>query len=116
MIQPKIKIYIINLKKDSDRKNHIINQLEKQNIFDYEIIEAVDGNILTKEELNSKVFKDKKGLNYWNTKMSPSQIGCALSHIKIYKKLLKSENNYCLILEDDAIFNQNLTNDLNEFI
>jgi glycosyl transferase family 25 len=36
--------------------------------------------------------------------MSPSQIGCALSHIKIYKKFIKTDYNFALVLEDDAIF------------
>ena len=45
-----------------------------------------------------------------------SQIGCALSHIKIYKDFIKSKKSYALILEDDAIFLKNFTIDLQSFI
>ena len=112
----KFIIYVINLKKDKKRKKHIINELKKQNINNYELIEAINGNKFSTKELNLHKFTNKKDLNYWNTKMSPSQIGCALSHIKIYKNFLKSKFDFAFILEDDAKFVHNFTIDLKEFI
>ncbi len=112
----KFKIFIVNLKKDKNRKKNIINELKKQNIKNYEIINAVNGNELKKKEIISNTFKNKKGINPWNTKMSPSQIGCALSHIKIYRKFIKTKYSYALILEDDAIFLKNLDKKLKNFI
>ena len=79
----KYKVYVINLKKDKNRKKHIINELKNQRIKNYEIIDAVNGNALSLKELRSKTYKNKYNKNPWNTKMSPGQIGCALSHIKI---------------------------------
>lgn len=116
MIIEKFIIYVVNLKKDKERKEHIINELKKQNIKNYEIIEAINGNKFSTKQLEIHKFKNKKGLNNWNTKMSPSQIGCALSHIKIYKKFLKSKYNYAFILEDDAKFINNFTKNLQKFI
>lgn len=116
MLIENFKIYVVNLKKNKNRKKHIINEFKKQNIKNYEIVDAIDGNKFSIKELNSKKFKNKKGINYWNTKMSPSQIGCALSHIKIYQKLLASKHEVSLILEDDAIFVNNFTNKLKKFI
>jgi glycosyl transferase, family 25 len=116
MIIEKFIIYVVNLKKDIKRKKHIINELKRQNINNYELIEAVNGNKFSTQELSLHKFTNKKGYNCWNTKMSPSQIGCALSHIKIYKKFLKSNYDFALILEDDAKFINNLTIDLKNFI
>ena len=112
----KFIVYIINLKKDEERKKNILRQVKKQKIKNYELIAAVDGNNLTEEELNLLTYKNKKSINPWNTKMSPSQIGCALSHIKIYRKLIKSNYDFALILEDDAYFLRDLTEKLQNFI
>ena len=110
------KIYIVNLKHDIERKKNIINEIEKQNIKNYEIIEAVAGNELNEFELDTHTFKNKKNINPWNSKMSPSQIGCALSHIKIYKKFIDTEFKLALILEDDAIFLKNFKTTIKNLI
>lgn len=110
------KIYIVNLKKDEKRRENIIREVKKQNLANYEIVDAVDGNELNQNELNNATFKNKRHLNPWNSKMSPSQIGCALSHIKIYEKFIKTEFEVALILEDDAIFVRDFTNNLKQLI
>ena len=112
----KFKIYVVNLKNDLDRRKNIINEIEKQNIKNYEIIDAINGNELSEQELNNLSYKDKNLINPWNIKMSPSQVGCALSHIKIYKKFIKTDHNYALILEDDAVFIKSFNEDLKKLI
>ena len=112
----KFKIYIVNLKKDKNRRENIIREVNKQNLNNYEIIDAVDGNKLSQNELDIATFKNKKNLNPWNSKMSPSQIGCALSHIKVYEKFIKTEFELALILEDDAIFIRDFNNNLKQLI
>ena len=116
MTLEKFKIFVINLKKDEDRKKHIINELKKQEIINYEIINAIDGNKLNHQEIMLNTFGNKMSKNPWNTKMSPSQIGCALSHIKIYQKFIETEYKFALILEDDAVFVNNLNETLINFI
>lgn len=110
------KIYIVNLKKDEKRRENIIREVKKQNLANYEIVDAVDGNELNQNELNNATFKNKRHFNPWNSKMSPSQIGCALSHIKIYEKFIKTEFEVALILEDDAIFVRDFNNNLKQLI
>lgn len=116
MVLEKFKIFIINLKKDKKRRTHIINQLTEQKINNYEIIDAVNGKEFDKKEIKKNTFTNKMGINPWNSKMSFSQIGCALSHIKIYKKFIETDYDYALILEDDAIFIENFHNKLINFI
>jgi len=116
MILEKFKIFIINLKKDKERRTQIIDQLTRQKINNYEIIDAVNGNEFDENEIKKNTFTNKMGINPWNTKMSPSQIGCALSHIKIYKKFIKTNYDYALILEDDAIFIESFNDKLINFI
>ena len=112
----KFKIYVVNLKKDKDRRKNIIIEIKKQNIKNYEIIDAINGNELNNKELDNASYKNKNLINPWNTKMSPSQVGCALSHIKIYKKFIQTDYNLALILEDDAFFVQNFGEELKKII
>ena len=116
MMLKKYKIYIINLKRCKKRKKHIIEELKKQKITNYEIVDAIDGNALPPKELKSKTYKNTYNKNPWNIKMSPGQIGCALSHIKVYKIFLETSFKIALILEDDAIFIGNFRNNLEKFI
>ena len=97
-------------------EKNIINEIEKQNIKNYEIIDAVAGDELNKNELDSLTFKNKNNINPWNSKMSPSQIGCALSHIKIYKKFINTNSELAFILEDDAIFLEDFGNKIKNLI
>ena len=110
------KVYIINLQKDKNRKKNILNELKKQNLKNYKFISAVNGNKLKKKEINSLISKEKNFINPINTNMSKSEIGCSLSHIKIYKEIVKSDIDYALILEDDAFFLNKFTKNLKKFI
>jgi GR25 family glycosyltransferase involved in LPS biosynthesis len=87
------KIKIINLKKRTDRKEKMILQLKDCN---YEFFEAVDGNeLIGSEEL--KLLFENNDFNY-----RKGVIGCALTHITLWKQLAESENDYYIILEDDV--------------
>mgnify|MGYP001242697076 FL=1 len=112
----KFKIFIVNLKKDKNRKQSILNELKKQHLENFEIIEAFDGYNIKKNRLNLLTSKDEKFLNPNNTNMNSQEICCALSHIKIYKKIIKYNLEYALILEDDAVFVDNFSNNLKKFI
>ena len=110
------KVFVVNLDKDKERLKNIIIELKKQKLKNYEIIKAVEGDKFTDTRINFLVSKNKNFLNPSNTKMSRSEIGCALSHIKIYKKILKTNLDYALILEDDAVFLNDFSENLEKFI
>lgn len=102
-----MKIFVINLKKDTKRLELILDQFKKLNITNFEIVEAVYGKDLTQEELNLKY--ESKSASRIVRELSPPEIGCALSHIKVYHKIIK-ENKRCLILEDDVIISDTFKN------
>lgn len=104
--------YFINLEKDLEKRADIITLSE--NLFkDYEIINAINGNALTKVELN-EVYSEKKTLEYFNRPLTKGEVGCALSHIKIYKKILNQELPFALICEDDILFSEDLDEVINK--
>ena len=110
------QVYIVNLKQSTERRKSILIELKKQKINNFKFIDAVDGKKISKNDLAKYVFDNEKKYNSWGQKLTLSQIGCALSHIKIYKDFIKSKKSYALILEDDAIFLKNFTIDLQNFI
>jgi len=98
------KIFIINLDKDIERLEKSYEQLNFYNIKNYERYPAIYGNNLNKDELN-----------YYSTDIgkiiaSKSMIGCGISHINIWKNIIKEKINKCLILEDDFILCDNFIN------
>lgn len=95
-----MKIFIVNLKKSVERRLKMEAQLNALGLS-AEFIEAVDGRLMSEDERRS-VTAD---VNY---AFLPGEIGCALSHQKIYKKMADDELDMALILEDDVAINSDL--------
>ena len=96
------KIFIINLETECKKQNEMKEKLLQANIADYEFVKAVDGrNELNKYEFNliSNWYDIKK-----QRKITVGEIGCALSHYFIWKKMVDNNIQRALILEDDVLF------------
>jgi len=91
-----LPIKIINLEHRTDRKESTIKELEKHNVTNYEFIKAVDGKKLESSLELKKLFEGNKFNNRRGV------IGCALSHLNLWKELVDdSKNYYYIIMEDD---------------
>lgn len=95
----KLHIFVINLKRRPDRKALIETRLNNLGIQNFEIIEAVDGKELP-EDL-SEVYNEDSAIQI-QRRLKKSEIACALSHLKIAKKIIDENLDYAIILEDDA--------------
>ena len=95
-----MKVYIINLDRNTNRLEKCSKQLDLIGI-EYERFSAVDGRKIKPEEF-SKCYNDKTARRLLGKSMTPGEIGCALSHIGIYKKIVAENIPFALILEDDA--------------
>lgn len=98
-----MRTYLINLDKDKERLVKADLQLKKANIK-YERFSAIYAKLLSKKELDVAV----NYFRWWcciGRKILPGEIGCALSHYKIYKKMISEGVLYTCILEDDVIVN-----------
>lgn len=91
----KVAIFIINLPASTDRRDFMQSQLASIS-KEFTIIEAVDGSKFDNADLSTV----KKKVSYAITK---GEVGCALSHLKAYEALVKSDYDMALILEDDVI-------------
>ena len=97
-------VYIINLNQDKDRKTWVKKELNRVGIDNYIFISAVDGSTLPQNDLDYYNSENK----FW-PKMSPGQVGCSMSHVKLYKDFLKTKYDYALVLEDDVLFKNNFS-------
>lgn len=93
------------MKKHAKRKEYIQNALTKTNIQNYVFFDAVDGEV-DLHKYNFNVIED------WydkikRRKMTVSEIGCALSHYKIWETIVTEKIDKALILEDDVVFLEN---------
>ena len=94
-------IYVINLKSNKKRLRRIKKNFDKYNLS-FNIFEAVNGKKLdhkTIEQYTTKICR--------NFLCNKSMIGCAISHITLWKQLINDKKtNAYIILEDDAIIDK----------
>lgn len=104
------KIIVINLEKRNDRWENFQKKATKIGLYNYTKLNAFDG-YGNYDDQTIKLIK----LLFRNNKFSYRKgiIGCALSHLKIWINLANSNENYCLILEDDINFCPNFKVKLN---
>ena len=112
-----LRIFVINLKRNSDRwkKYKDYNKkLPSNNYIKYEKFNAVDGNFLrdnqiTKEDKMDKEYF-KKIIMMWNAgdKQKGNVVGCLLSHLRIMRKIVSGKMNNVLVIEDDALVDMKL--------
>ena len=69
----------------------------------YEFVEATDGSILGPEEI-SQVYSADHAIRSIGRELGKGEIACALSHKRIYERMVEEKIPYVVILEDDVIF------------
>ena len=90
-----MNIVVISDKNNESRRQNATQEFKKHNV-DFRFFDAVMANRMSKEELDTKALKD--------TFLSPSEIGCALSHCGVYNEFLESDEKSIMICEDDIYF------------
>lgn len=104
-------VYCINLRQRVDRWRRFSSQKaipDIQNHFKFERVDAIVGkeidiqndkriSIRTKRNILHQKRRDHEDLD------SVGAIGCYLSHAMVWKRFLDSNEEYCIILEDDAL-------------
>lgn len=97
-------IYVINLDRRLDRKESMTRKLEQFGIS-AEFFRAYDGQLL-------KPFVDPNIL----VRRTPGYLACLLSHIEVIKNSYAKGMESILILEDDAIFHKNFSQEFEKSI
>lgn len=94
------QIFVISLEKDKKRRASIKKELDKYQL-DFNFINAVNGSLLTDKEIE-KLTSKEKSIQAIGRELTKGEIGCSLSHLSIYEKILTENIKTAIILEDDA--------------
>jgi glycosyl transferase, family 25 len=89
-------VYVINLQRSVDRREHITAELQKIGV-DFEIVTAVDGRDL---DLTDACLVHPELLA--KNAFPQGTAGCALSHLECYRRIIAAGLDCALILEDDV--------------
>jgi GR25 family glycosyltransferase involved in LPS biosynthesis/tetratricopeptide (TPR) repeat protein len=94
-------IKVVNLKRRPDRKEQVTKVLNDAGIKEFDIIDAVDGKEVKPTVELAKLFAG----NDFGSRVGV--VGCALSHLNLWKALLAdTKTNYYVILEDDITLSE----------
>jgi GR25 family glycosyltransferase involved in LPS biosynthesis len=113
----------MHCKKLFPRKKYISAQLTKHNFANYSFYEDYDANELDHDiteyyvDLPEERYKKYK---LWfpferNKSLTPAEISLTLKYIKVYEKIANGNDDAALIIEDDAILDDNFVNKFNTY-
>jgi GR25 family glycosyltransferase involved in LPS biosynthesis len=104
-------VYVINLKKNTERLDSFMNEYNKSDLKNMPLIvyPAVVGkeldliNYVTpaayKQILTTEVLKNRR----FHYELTRGAVGCYLSHLNIWKNIAESDKKFGLIFEDDVM-------------
>lgn len=101
-----MKVFVVNLDRHPDRLASIHEQLGDLNL-PYQRIGAVDGSKLSQSELDT-VYDPGLCKRLLGRELARGEIGCAMSHLSVYRQMLGESIEVACILEDDAQLNHAL--------
>jgi len=99
-----MRAFLINLDRNKARFEQACAQLDSLHIA-YERFPAVDGKALSYQARNRHVARFRARLARLN-KLTPGEVGCTLSHLFIYKKMVEERIPIALIFEDDILLSR----------
>nr|XP_013817347.1 PREDICTED: procollagen galactosyltransferase 1 [Apteryx mantelli mantelli] len=99
------EVFMINLKRRTDRRDRMLQTLYEQQI-ECKIIEAVDGKAMNSSEVEALGIKMLPGYKdpYHGRPLTKGELGCFLSHYKIWKEIVERGLEKSVVFEDDLRF------------
>ncbi len=96
-------IFVINLLKDTDKKENINKKFQRYGIENYTFFEGI-----IPDEKYQEIFEIVSNYNdKWGRINYIGEMGCFLSHKKIWENIVSENLDNSLILEDDIYFHKN---------
>ena len=93
-------MFVVSLPDCVDRREAIRKSLDELQI-PFEFVDAVDGRNGLDPSHESDV--DRPGTKRKGLTLSDAEFACALSHIHIYRRIVRDNIDWALVLEDDAL-------------
>jgi len=117
LFSSKVKSYVINLEKNTERLKSFLNSYESSdiNIIPLERFNAINGRnvnlekYVTTDAYDQILSAEKNGYRLRHYELTRGAVGCFLSHTMIYKKLVDDSNHEVyLVFEDDSYIPPNV--------
>lgn len=97
-----IPAFVICLDREVKRRQLIQEHLHSHNIA-FTFSNAVDGRTLTYDE-KGKYYSESSSIKMRGRPLAAGEIGCYLSHSRIWEKIISENINKSIIIESDALF------------
>jgi glycosyl transferase family 25 len=97
-----IPVFVISLV-GAARRDAMTRQLARWD-GTWSFVDAVDGRTMTPADIDKQCNQDRATRRVGRP-LSPSEIGTALSHASIYRRMIDENIDRAIILEDDAVLN-----------
>lgn len=95
-----MQIFVINLEKDRARRDSVKKQLDDLKL-PFEFFPGVYGKTIPADQL-AACYCEAMAMRTQCRKLTASEIGCALSHIGVYREIIRRQILCALVLEDDV--------------
>lgn len=92
-----MKIYVINMERSVHRRKSMEEHLASMGL-EYQIVKAVDGSLLADDYPQEPMGRQDE--------LSKSELGCMLSHMKVYGLMQENKDEFALVLEDDVLITE----------
>ena len=94
-------VWIVSLRRSQDRRAAIAENMHSLGV-PFEFYDAIDGRNLSPE--HEEQCDQQEAWRILGRHLTPSEIGANLSHFELYRKLVASDHDAAIILEDDTEF------------
>ncbi|MGI9297599.1 MAG: glycosyltransferase family 25 protein [Gammaproteobacteria bacterium] len=98
---PEPPIFVISLARAKDRRAAIQSRLDSLGLR-YEIFDAVDGEQVSQKD-KWRFVRDDDLVLHRGVRLNDGEIGCALSHYKVWQTIAVGRIPAALVLEDDVV-------------
>lgn len=99
-----IPAFVICLERETERRQRIQKHLDTLGI-DFSFTSAVDGRLLTASE-KEQYYSEPLSIKTRGRQLASGEIGCYLSHSRIWEKVVNENISQVLIIESDAVFSE----------
>lgn len=112
--------YLINMDRNPDRLRHFKQQFSASDLVDLSFTRfpGVDGSrldiqgLVTPKAYREIVGAEKDGFRTKHYQLTRGAVGCALSHLGVWRALLNSDKEAALIFEDDVVLDPRILSKL----
>uniref|UniRef100_A0A8C4NGT3 Glycosyl transferase family 25 domain-containing protein n=1 Tax=Eptatretus burgeri TaxID=7764 RepID=A0A8C4NGT3_EPTBU len=99
------EIFVINLVRRPDRRKYMLRALQEQSIS-CKLVDAVDGAALNKSAMDALGISMLPSYEdpYSDRPITKGEVGCFLSHYRVWQEVVARRLQFVLVLEDDVRF------------